>query len=48
MRRITATFLLLLLFGASSVAKKDKSAQGEALLLQLEAEFAADVTEFLS
>jgi ketosteroid isomerase-like protein len=45
MNRITVVLLLLLLFAASSFAKKEKSAKGENLLLQLEADFAADVAK---
>jgi ketosteroid isomerase-like protein len=45
MNRITVVLLLLLLFAASSFAKKEKSANGENILLQLEADFAADVAK---
>ena len=45
MRQIAAAVFLLLLLLVPSLAKKDKQAQGEALLLQLEAEFAADVAQ---
>jgi ketosteroid isomerase-like protein len=45
MNRNTVAVLLLLLFAASSFAKKEKSANGENLLLQLEANFAADVAK---
>src|SRR5712692_5135772 len=39
------TIALLLLFAATSFAKKEKSAKGENLLLQLESNFAADVAK---
>ena len=45
MNKITVALLLLLLFAASSFAKKEKSAKDENLLLQLEANFAADVAK---
>jgi ketosteroid isomerase-like protein len=45
MKRITVALLLLLLFAASAFAKKEKSANGANLLLQLEANFAADVAK---
>src|SRR6202166_2755795 len=45
MNRITVALLLLLLFAAASFAKKEESAKGENLLLQLEANFAADVAK---
>jgi ketosteroid isomerase-like protein len=45
MNRIIVALLLLLLFAASSFAKKEKSANGANLLLQLEANFAADVAK---
>jgi len=43
MKKITVAFLLLL--AATSVATKQKSAQGSDLLFQLEANFAADVAK---
>ncbi|HMB83144.1 MAG TPA: nuclear transport factor 2 family protein [Terriglobales bacterium] len=43
MKQITVAFLLLL--AATSVATKQKSAQGSDLLFQLEANFAADVAK---
>jgi|SRR5580704_14004312 ketosteroid isomerase-like protein len=45
MNRIITAILVVLLFTATSFAKKDKSAQGADLLRQLEAEFAADVAQ---
>jgi len=45
MNKITVALLLLLLFAASSFAKKEQSAKGENLLLQLETNFAADVAK---
>jgi ketosteroid isomerase-like protein len=45
MNRLTIALLLLLLFAAPALAKKDKSAQGADLLRQLEADFAADVAK---
>ncbi|MFI5114979.1 MAG: YybH family protein [Terriglobales bacterium] len=45
MKRITVGLLLLLLFAATSVATKQKSPKGSDLLLQLEADFAADVAK---
>jgi len=45
MKTIITTLLLLLLFAATSYAKKDKSAQGADLLRQLEAGFASDVAQ---
>ena len=45
MKKIITTLLLLLLVAATSVARKDKSARGADLLRQLEAEFAADVSQ---
>ncbi len=45
MNKITVALLLPLLFTASSFAKKEQSAKGENLLLQLEANFAADVVK---
>ena len=44
MKKVVTT-LLLLLFAATSFAKKDKSAQGADLLRQLEGEFAAAVAQ---
>ncbi len=45
MNKVTAAFLLLLVFAATSVATKQKSAGGADLLRQLEANFAADVAK---
>jgi len=45
MKKIITTLLILLLFSATSYAKKDKSAQGADLLCQLEAGFASDVAQ---
>jgi ketosteroid isomerase-like protein len=45
MNRITVALPLLLLFAATSVATKQKSAKGSDLLFQLEASFAADVAK---
>src|SRR6266436_3822263 len=45
MNKITVALLLLLLLAASSFARKEKSAKDENLLLQLEANFAADVAK---
>jgi ketosteroid isomerase-like protein len=45
MNRITATFLLLLFLVSTSVATKQQSATGSALLFQLEANFAGDVAK---
>jgi ketosteroid isomerase-like protein len=45
MNRITVALLLVLLFASSSFAKKEKSPNGANLLLQLEANFAADVAK---
>jgi ketosteroid isomerase-like protein len=45
MNRIIIAVLLLLLFAATSFAKNEKSANGANLLLQLEANFAADVAK---
>jgi len=45
MKKLITTLLFLLLVAATSVAKKDKSAQDADLLRQLEAEFAADVAQ---
>jgi ketosteroid isomerase-like protein len=45
MRHLTTAFLVLLLLPAGSVAAKQKSVQGSDLLLQLEANFAADVAK---
>jgi ketosteroid isomerase-like protein len=45
MNRVAIALLLLLLLAASSFAKKGKSPTGENLLLQLEANFAADVAK---
>ncbi len=45
MNKITVALLLLFLLAASSFARKEKSAKDENLLLQLEANFAADVAK---
>jgi ketosteroid isomerase-like protein len=45
MNRITVSLLLVLIFAASSFASKEKSANGANLMLQLEANFAADVAK---
>jgi len=45
MNRITIALLLPLLFAAPAFGGNDKSAQGSELLVQLEAEFAADVAK---
>jgi ketosteroid isomerase-like protein len=45
MKKITVAFLLLVLLAAGAFAKKEKSAQGSDLLVQLEAQFAADVAQ---
>jgi hypothetical protein len=45
MNRIIIAVLLLLLFAATSFARNEKSANGANLLLQLEANFAADVAK---
>lgn len=45
MKKIMAVFLLLVCFAAVSSAKKEKSVQGSELLVQLEAQFAADVVQ---
>ena len=45
MNKITVAILLLLFFAATSVATKQKSLKGADLLMQLEANFAADVAK---
>jgi ketosteroid isomerase-like protein len=45
MKEITVALLLLFVFAANVAATEKKSAEGAALLLQLEAEFAADVAQ---
>jgi ketosteroid isomerase-like protein len=45
MKQLTTAFLIILLLPAASVATKQKAAQGSDLLIQLEANFAADVAK---
>ena len=45
MNKITVALLLLLLFAAAAVATKQKPPKGADLLIQLEANFAADVAK---
>jgi ketosteroid isomerase-like protein len=45
MKKISVAFLLLFLFAAGCFGKKEKSAQGSDLLMQLEVQFSADVAQ---
>jgi len=45
MKKITVAIVLMLLFAATALAKKEKSPQGADLLRQLEVDFAADVAK---
>jgi ketosteroid isomerase-like protein len=45
MKKITLALLLVLLFAATSFAKKEKPAQGSDLLVELEANFAQEVAQ---
>jgi ketosteroid isomerase-like protein len=45
MKKTIVAVLLLVLLATASLAKKEKSAQGSELLVQLEAQFAADVAQ---
>jgi len=45
MNKVTIALLLLIFFAAASVATRQKSPTGSGLLIQLEADFAADVAK---